>query len=299
MNKIFKLFLVLSVGILFTSCNSDGPDSSASLRDYHEQYLKDIDSIDEFIDTHYMTVSPDFDVTFTKITPQTPGTSIRNQTAYTLQDTTITVEDHGNEQYKIYYIKLREGVNKRPSAADSVHVSYRGTLVNGNQFDYAQNPLWFTLPGTVQGWREIVPLFKTGIYDTGGGPNPVTFTDFGAGIMFLPSGLGYYGQTRTNIPSYSPLIFSFKLYELQYNDQDRDGILSKDEVGVAGSNPIDYDSDNDGAANMVDVDDDDDHILTKNEIHKDGSGSIIFEDCDGDGIPNYLDPDSNGQTCNG
>jgi hypothetical protein len=30
--------------------------------------------------------------------------------------------------------------------------------------------------------------------------------DFGAGIMFIPSGLGYYAAGSASIPSYSPLV---------------------------------------------------------------------------------------------
>jgi FKBP-type peptidyl-prolyl cis-trans isomerase FkpA len=296
MKKIYNLLFILLV-IFAASCSKDNDSGSAPLRDFAEQYAKDLDTIDEFIDTHFMTVSADYDVTFTKITTATPGTSIRLQTDYPLDFKIVTDEDNDID-YKVYFIKLREGGNKRPSEVDSVHVSYKGNLINLNQFDYAQNPLWFPLTSTIKGWSEIMPLFKTGFYSTGGGPDPVVFTDYGAGVMFVPSALGYYGQARTNIPIYSPLIFSFKLFELQYNDHDRDGILSKDEVAVAGDNPVDYDTDGDGAPNFVDVDDDGDHILTRNEIHKDGLGNIIFEDCDGDTIPNYLDADSNGQTCN-
>jgi hypothetical protein len=44
--------------------------------------------------------------------------------------------------------------------------------------------------------------------------------------MFIPSGLGYYAAGSASIPSYSPLVFSFKLFELQRLDQDGDGIPS-------------------------------------------------------------------------
>jgi hypothetical protein len=113
--------------------------------------------------------------------------------------------------------------------------------------------------------------------------------------MFVPSGLAYYNQIPSAyIPSYSPLIFSFKLKSLRFRDHDRDGVLSKNEVSptVAGQKPADYDSDGDGVANYYDIDDDGDRYMTKNEIHKNPNGSIIFEDADGDGIPNYLDPDN-------
>src|SRR5690606_26668749 len=96
--------------------------------------------------------------------------------------------------------------------------------------------------------------------------NPVTFADYGVGVMFLPSGLAYYNQVTGAVPRYSPLIFTFNLYELNYRDHDNDGILSKDEVANPGDNPLDYDSDNDGIPNMYDKDDDNDSYLTRFEI---------------------------------
>lgn len=302
MKMFYKVLSVvlLSLTFLTASCSKDSGSSTASVRDYDEQYAKDIDSIDYFLDNYSMSVSPEFDVTFTKITSTTPGTPIRTQTDYPLQYKTVTVDDHGESgiDYKVYYINLREGANEQPRYVDSAFVSYRGVLLDNDAFDQAESPVWLPLYTTIKGWQDVIPMFKTGFYTTGEGPEPVLFTDYGAGVMFVPSGLGYYSQTRTGIPSYSPLVFSFKLYAMDAVDHDSDGILSRDEVENAGDDPMEYDSDGDGTANMLDVDDDGDGIKTKHEIHKDDAGNIIFEDCDNDGIPNYLDADSNGQTCN-
>lgn len=269
MNKIFKLFFVFALFIIMPSCNKDDDTKLEPLRDYGEQYVKDLDSIDKYIDTHYMEVDADYNVTFTEIPTGGTQLSIRQQTDYPL-DFTMVQNDDQDVNYKVYYIKLREGTERQPTAVDSVHVAYRGTLVSDVQFDYAASPLWFQLQDVVPGWAEIIPKFKTGTYETTEGPNPVNYQNYGAGIMFLPSGLGYYANSSPSgtIAGYSPLIFSFKLMELRYKDHDRDGILSKDE-----GNPndptmklIDYDSDGDGLANMYDVDDDGDHVLTKTEI---------------------------------
>ncbi len=266
MNKIYNLFFIL-LAVFAVSCSKDS-DGTEPLRDYGEQYVKDLDSIDKFIDTHYMVVSADYDVTFEDLAPTDTGhQSIRNQTDYPLQFKMVNNDDQGVD-YKIYYIKLREGVDKNPTAVDSVDVSYKGNLVSLSQFDAAQSPIWAQLDNTVQGWGEIIPMFKTGFYDQVEGPDPVTFTDYGAGVMFLPSGMGYYAQSRSGIPQYSSLIFSFKLFELRYRDHDHDGILDKDEVQNAGDNPKDYDSDGDGTANYLDVDDDGDHIMTKVELER-------------------------------
>jgi len=294
----FSLLLVSIFSAFLVSCHKD--DSSvAPPRDYTEQYTTDAAAIDDFIDTHSMTVSPDYDVAFDSITTDHPGVSIREQTDYPLQFKMVEDTVH-DISYKLYYIKLRDGSNRKPCAVDSVDVAYKGVLAvhTMTAFETQPTPLWFTLDNVIRGWREIIPMFKTGFYDNSGGPNPVTFTDFGAGVMFIPSGLGYYNLGSGGVSAYSNLVFSFKLCELRWRDHDRDGILSKDEIGTDSDDPTSLDTDNDGVKNYLDVDDDGDHILTKDEIHKDSSGNIIFEDCDGDGIPNYLDPDSNGATCN-
>ena len=162
-----------------------------------------------------------------------------------------------------------------------------------DQFDSAPTPVWLKLQEVISGWSHIIPMFKTGTYTAGTGGNPTTYNNFGAGVMFLPSALAYYSNSTGSIPSYTPLIFTFKLIELRYRDQDYDGILSKDERVLdpsidplirwkenpassldyhyddaqAGVYDINYmDTDGDGVANMYDVDDDGDHVLTKVEL---------------------------------
>lgn len=295
MNKFFKLFLILTIGISFASCTkTDAPDITPP-RDYGVQYLADLDSLDKYIDTHYITVDADYNVTITKIPVGGTQQNIRQQYA----PLPFKMVNKNDVDYKVYYIKLREGVNESPTAVDSVYVSYKGNLVNDTEFDYAPNPVWFQLESVVPGWAEIIPLFKTGNYDATQGPNPVAFTDFGAGVMFLPSGLGYFNAIPSaTIPQYSPLIFSFKLNKQRYRDHDRDGILSKDEinpVATESQNPKDYDSDGDTFANMFDLDDDGDHYLTKNEIMINGVVPANYNDilnCAGTtgGIKKHLDP---------
>lgn len=122
---------------------------------------------------------------------------------------------------------------------------------------------------------ETFPQFKTGSYSTRA-DGTISYNDFGAGIMFIPSGLGYYAAGSANIPSYSPLVFSFKLFELQRLDQDGDGIPSYLEdlngdgysrvLATGVLNPDD--TDGDGIPNFLDVDDDGDGYGTKNEIKR-------------------------------
>lgn len=271
MNNFFKIIFLFTLGLTVVSC-SKSDDSTEPLRDYAEQYTKDIANIELFMHTHYMEVvnnpgaPEDQDVTFTLIPEGGTQTSIWDQHEWKER----WVKARQNEVdvlYKIYYIPLRgelnrstasaEDIEKAPSNVDKVFTSYRGEYlykgteqVNGvipvisKEFEEVINPQsFFNLLSVIRGWGEIFPLFKAGTYS--GNPDGTTsFFDFGAGVMFIPSGLAYYNGATAGIPSYSPLVFSFKLYEIQRVDNDGDGILSYHEdlgTAVVNSNgSVDY-----------------------------------------------------------
>jgi hypothetical protein len=161
------------------------------------------------------------------------------------------------------------------------------------------------------GWSEIFPQFRKGTY-TGNADGTVSYSDFGAGVMFIPSGLAYYASGSASIPAYSPLVFSFKLYEIQRLDHDADGIpsyledINRDGYVYDFRNTTSYpvtpttnadDTDADGIPDYLDVDDDGDNYTTKLEI-KDANGVMIpfaaIPDCSGNTtnttrVKKYLD----------
>ncbi|TBX65762.1 FKBP-type peptidylprolyl isomerase [Flavobacterium silvisoli] len=343
MNNFLKPIVLFFFCLLVVSC-SKSDSSSEPLRDYTEQYTKDIANIETFMKTHYMTVvnnpngEDDLDVTFTKITATNNQVSIWDQTQYPIRTREITVKQNNVDvAYKIYYIPLRGEVNrssspaadlaKAPCNVDQVLAAYRGEYIyNGSegiiskQFEESKNPeTFFNLyGGVIRGWSEVFPNFRAGSY----AENPdgtVSFSDFGAGIMFLPSGLAYFSGTGSQggaFPSYSPLIFSFKLIEIKRNDQDKDGIPSYLEdldndgyvatlaTGVA--NPDNSDgvavlmpngkyTKTDEIPDFLDVDDDNDEVMTKIEIKNPLTGiAYPFADIPtcggGNGKKKYLDP---------
>lgn len=64
-------------------------------------------------------------------------------------------------QYKI----VTEGKGKQPKSTDTVVAHYRGTLINGTEFDssYQRNePATFPVGGVIKGWQEVLPLMKEG-----------------------------------------------------------------------------------------------------------------------------------------
>jgi hypothetical protein len=327
MNNFFKFILLFSIGLTVVSCSkSDGP---VPLRDYAEQYAKDIANIETFMDTHYMTVNSDQDVEFHLI--EGGGeTSIMDQTTYPVQTRLVTVKQNDVDiTYKIYYLKLREGsgpTSKSPCNVDRVLTSYRGeyifsstaqvggvdvTTIKSTEFEELINPQsYFNLTGVIRGWSEIFPQFKTGTY-TGNPDGTITYDNFGAGVMFIPSGIAYYSGSTGGIPAYSPLIFTFKLYEIQRVDHDADGIdsylediSSQDNPGVPDGyvysmaegivNPDDTDGDE--VPDFLDTDDDGDFFTTASEIKNPITGEAYpFADIPtcggtGNGKKKHLDP---------
>ena len=72
----------------------------------------------------------------------------------------VVVTDSGL-QYKV--IEMGDGA--KPSASDKVTVNYRGTLLNGEEFDssYARNqPVSFQLDQVIPGWTEGLQLMPVG-----------------------------------------------------------------------------------------------------------------------------------------
>jgi len=63
-------------------------------------------------------------------------------------------------QYKI----LKEGDGKKPTDSDTVVVNYRGTLINGTEFDSSKpgQPATLEVYKVIPGWREALKLMPVG-----------------------------------------------------------------------------------------------------------------------------------------
>ena len=64
-------------------------------------------------------------------------------------------------QYKI----LKEGSGPKPAATDSVVCNYKGTLINGTEFDSSYKrgePATFPVTGVIKGWTEALQLMPVG-----------------------------------------------------------------------------------------------------------------------------------------
>lgn len=285
-------FLVLFL-VLFFGCNNDDSSQAEEIRDLSEQTLIDDFALTEYLESHFYNYE-DFE-NFPNDYPleiilDTIDAEKNDKTPLINQVTKKRIElvdgDGGKVNADLYYLVARQGIGSRPSVADSTFVTYRGNLLNGSQFDERIYPIWFDLLSVVRGFREVLPEFSEGDFSIKS-DGTYEFKDYGQGILFVPSSLGYFSNSSSLIPAYSPLIFTVSLHLVNQSDHDSDGILSIDEDVDNDNNPLNDDTDNDGIPNLYDTDDDGDGILTSDEYDQNQDG--IVDDSDNDGIPDYLD----------
>ena len=102
-------------------------------------------------------------------------------------------------QYKI----LQEGQGPKPTATDSVTVNYRGTLLDGTEFDSSYKrgqPVSFPVGGIIKGWSEALQLMAVG----------------SKWQLFVPADLAY--GSRGAGPAIGPnatLVFEVELLSIQ------------------------------------------------------------------------------------
>ena len=294
----FKLILLFFFILINISCRPDDEDQEEPPRDYLVQSLDDDERLVQYLKSHYYNYQDFNNIMddYKEIKIDTILSSNNNlkslfdlavQTSIPLASNQGEIIDH-----KLYHIVVKDGirVDDKPSIADSVYLSYKGKLLDGNEFDKKTSPVWFDTANVIRGFRYGLQYFSPGNFverENG----TIDFKKFGRGLIFIPSGLGYFNNVQTNIPSYSPLIFEVSIFTINRADHDDDGVLSIDEDPNNDGNPYNDDTDEDGVINMYDEDDDGDGILTKDELDGDDPDSLP-DDSNNDGIPDYLDKNS-------
>jgi len=97
---------------------------------------------------------------------------------------------------------LKEGNGTQPKSSDTVTVNYRGTLIDGTEFDSSYKrgqPATFPVSGVIKGWTEALQLMKVGSKLQ----------------LFIPASLAYGEQGRPGLPPNSTLIFEVELMDVK------------------------------------------------------------------------------------
>jgi FKBP-type peptidyl-prolyl cis-trans isomerase len=100
-------------------------------------------------------------------------------------------------QYKI----LKEGTGPKPAATDSVVCNYKGTFVDGQEFDSSYKrgePATFPVTGVIKGWTEALQLMPAG----------------SKWQLAIPPALAYGEQGRPGMPPNSTLVFEVELVKI-------------------------------------------------------------------------------------
>jgi FKBP-type peptidyl-prolyl cis-trans isomerase FklB len=103
----------------------------------------------------------------------------------------------------LQYTVLEAGSGKTPKAGDTVTVHYRGTLINGTEFDSSRkrnHPATFQVDRVIHGWTEALQLMQEGA----------------KWQLFIPPDLAYGERgAGAKIPPNSALIFEVELLSVQ------------------------------------------------------------------------------------
>lgn len=101
------------------------------------------------------------------------------------------------------YKVIKEGTGASPRATDTVAVHYRGTLVDGTEFDSSfkrGQPATFQVDGVIKGWAEALQLMKVG----------------GKWELYIPAELAYGERgAGQRIGPNETLIFEVELIKIQ------------------------------------------------------------------------------------
>ncbi|RPG36506.1 FKBP-type peptidyl-prolyl cis-trans isomerase [Flagellimonas sp.] len=313
----YGILVFICFAVTFISCKKDDDGGVVTIPPslLSDVAPEDDETIREFLNTHFYNyedfdappVGFDYKIVIDTIAGENADKRplIEDATAITLNVSSSHLalgEDEEDIPHTYYFIQVREGEGGSPTYADSTLVRYQGSALDGTLFDESQDFVWQELPSTYRGYGDGISNLKAGTSDQVVENPDGTYqvTNSGLGIIVMPSGLAAFNRSVGAAGTYAPILFKVELgLFVEDTDSDNDGIPSIQE-DLNGNRYLRDDNTNadeerfNPSPNYLDPDDDGDGVSTRNEISGE-NGVIIFPypDADGDGTPDYLDPDTN------
>ena len=274
MNYKYNILFICALIISVTSCSPDDEESIVSVpeNDRTEQQVVDNDTLVVYLNTHYynsteVNALANPTVADVVITELLEGDTLPSDATLLMSAVETKTTTFLEVEYQYYILRINQGGGSAsPRFCDKVRVNYSGLLMDGTNFDRSSTPVNFDLTSVIPGWSRVMPDFNVASTYTSNTDGTISYDGYGMGVMFLPSGLGFYAAYRSSIPSYSNLIFKFELYQSQVNDHDMDGVPSYFEDIDNDGEVFNDDTDTNLFSNFVDQDDDGDGVLTLNEL---------------------------------
>jgi FKBP-type peptidyl-prolyl cis-trans isomerase FklB len=104
----------------------------------------------------------------------------------------------GTNKAELQFKVVAEGTGEPPKNGDTVTVNYKGTLIDGTEFDSSYKkgqPASFNINGVIKGWTEALLMMKPGAkYE-----------------LYIPSSLAYADRGRPGIEPGATLVFEVEL----------------------------------------------------------------------------------------
>ena len=116
---------------------------------------------------------------------------------------TLSVTLPSGQTSELQYLVITNGDGPVPKATDRVSVNYRGTLINGTEFDSSfkrGRPATFPVSGVIPGWTQALEKMSVG----------------SKWKLFIPSELAYGERgSQPTIPPNSTLLFDVELLSIE------------------------------------------------------------------------------------
>jgi len=139
-----------------------------------------------------------------KMAKRNAGASVENEKAgKAFRDAYAKKDGVKATKSGLLYRVIKAGKGKKPAVTDTVKTHYKGTLIDGSEFDSSYKrgqPATFPVNGVVKGWQEALPMMKVGAKWELVIPSELAYGDQGAGQKIGPG---------------STLVFEIELLEIE------------------------------------------------------------------------------------